>query len=308
MNTELTDLLHAGMERVPAPVPPGLARQSFQRYRKHRARNRAAGAASGIAIVGVATAVAVSGTSATSPPTSEVRYSQAAYLVNHVASALDSAESGMVEYARVSDPIGHNDNWAARDMSRTEAFSSSGQPTLDSSAVFTATTHTIVNVNYQTRTWYRYTRQNPPPSTASPATPSPAASAAPAPSSSVITISPTATCTNPLGLMPSDPVQMADQLREWVGCGKLTLGGTAQVDGVQATALTGAANGIKATYWVDSSTYLPVRITIGYTQPGVTGGEQWDLQWLPATPANLALFNVPIPAGFTQVSPPKLSD
>ena len=124
----------------------------------------------------------------------------------------------------------------------------------------------------------------------------------------MITISPTATCTTPLGLMNSDPVQMANQLRDWVGCGKLTLGSTAEVDGVRATALTGTANGIKATYWVNGSTYLPVRITIGSTQPGASGGEQWDLQWLPATPANLAVFSVPIPAGFTHVSPPKLSD
>jgi hypothetical protein len=34
------------------------------------------------------------------------------------------------------------------------------------------------------------------------------------------------------------------------------------------------------------------------------GGLQTDFQWLPATPANLATLNMPIPAGFHQVPPP----
>jgi hypothetical protein len=46
---------------------------------------------------------------------------------------------------------------------------------------------------------------------------------------------------------------------------------------------------------VDPATYLPVRWDVG--------GSQTDYLWLPPTPANLALLNEPIPAGFRQVPP-----
>jgi hypothetical protein len=56
------------------------------------------------------------------------------------------------------------------------------------------------------------------------------------------------------------------------------------------------------TYWVNSTTYLPFRFT---AQQSGSPAFQMNLQWLPPTAANLAKLNVPIPAGFTQVAPPK---
>jgi hypothetical protein len=66
------------------------------------------------------------------------------------------------------------------------------------------------------------------------------------------------------------------------------------VDGVDAIKMTGSAG--QLTLWVNPTTYLPVRFTVGPLQN--------DFQWLRPTPANLALLRVPVPAGFRQVPPP----
>lgn len=53
--------------------------------------------------------------------------------------------------------------------------------------------------------------------------------------------------------------------------------------------------------WVDPSTYLPVR-----DWSDIDGGiDQVDFRWLRPTPTNLAALDVPVPPGFTQVSPPR---
>jgi hypothetical protein len=53
------------------------------------------------------------------------------------------------------------------------------------------------------------------------------------------------------------------------------------------------------TLWVNAATYLPIQSTS-------TGhlGEQTTFTWLPATPTNVATFDVTVPAGFRQVTPP----
>jgi hypothetical protein len=60
-------------------------------------------------------------------------------------------------------------------------------------------------------------------------------------------------------------------------------------------------------FWIDAVTYLPVRAEIVYGK-GDTGKEVQYVevfQWLPPTAANLKNLDVPIPAGFTRVPPPK---
>lgn len=64
---------------------------------------------------------------------------------------------------------------------------------------------------------------------------------------------------------------------------------------VDAIEMTGESGHI--TVWVDPAAYLPVRLDLGQII-------QTNFQWLPPTPANLALVNVPVPAGFRQVPPP----
>ena len=52
--------------------------------------------------------------------------------------------------------------------------------------------------------------------------------------------------------------------------------------------------------WLNATTYLPVRTEIY----GVGPVETTDLAYLPATAANLAIFRLTPPAGFTRVAPP----
>jgi hypothetical protein len=102
---------------------------------------------------------------------------------------------------------------------------------------------------------------------------------------------------------PSSAPEMAAQIRTEVACGLLKAAGTGVVDGVWTVKLTGIAAGLRQTYCIDTTTYLPVRIVTAAADAG-GDGEQADVQWLPPTAANLAKLTVPIPAGFTEMPPP----
>jgi len=65
------------------------------------------------------------------------------------------------------------------------------------------------------------------------------------------------------------------------------------IDGTNAIKLVTASG--SATMWVNPATYLPVRYDVD--------GSQTDYRWLTPTAAHLALLDLPIPAGFTQVPP-----
>ena len=55
--------------------------------------------------------------------------------------------------------------------------------------------------------------------------------------------------------------------------------------------------------WVDASTYLPLHDVTTFGPPGMATHAVEDFQYLPATPANLALLTPPRPAGFKKVTP-----
>jgi hypothetical protein len=96
---------------------------------------------------------------------------------------------------------------------------------------------------------------------------------------------------------------MAAQLHTLLSCGELKIVGSGTVNGIPTVKLSGDfQGGPETTYWVNARTFLPFR----FTAPGGGGAPmlEWNMQWLPATAANLAKLNVPIPAGFTQVPPP----
>jgi hypothetical protein len=79
--------------------------------------------------------------------------------------------------------------------------------------------------------------------------------------------------------------------------------GSGTVGGVPTVKLSGYFGGSGTlTYWVNATTYLPFRFT---SASGGTSVFQMNLQWLPPTAANLARVNVAVPAGFTQVPPPR---
>jgi hypothetical protein len=95
----------------------------------------------------------------------------------------------------------------------------------------------------------------------------------------------------------------AAALHKLVSCGDYIVAGRQRVGGVPTIKLVSAEDGKAAgfeTIWVDASTYLPVRILMSLPQFQL----QTDVQWLPATPANLAHLRLTIPAGFRRLTGP----
>jgi hypothetical protein len=88
------------------------------------------------------------------------------------------------------------------------------------------------------------------------------------------------------------------QIRSSLSAGIYRVAGHQLVDGVKTIKLTEGPTLPSLTLWVSPVTYLPVRI--------ISGPVQTDFQWLPPTPANLALLGLRAPAGFRQVPPPNM--
>lgn len=294
MNTEFTDQLQEAMTRLPAPVPPDLVKKVCRRYRRRRAivwGTAAAGiaAVTGLAVILAVPAAPVSRTAAPVDPTT-------AYVVNHVTKALESLAPSTILFEKTTylDPgsgVGPEYSWSTRSRTRDREFTPAGQLATDEGLYYTATTVTHVLVNYRPRTWEQITATLPSES-ASPS-PSPPSCASGAPS----------------GWSP-DPHEEAAMLRTAVSCGTLKAVGRSVTDGVSTIKLSELPGAIKLstgtttmTFWVDATTYLPIRIVQVWAgiPDAAQLGTQMDMHWLPATPANEAKLTVPIPAGFTHV-------
>lgn len=284
MSTDITDQLRAGIERVPVEVPPGLARVAYRRYRKRRGTARALAALGTAAAVGVVAAAVLSGPA--EPGTQPVT---TAYVVSRVTQALDSIPANAIFFDQSTDlpaGSGRRDAWASQGQSRIEWFTQAGQLVSENGTLNTPTKSESVQVNYQNRTWWRSVDTFPESGTNSGLVP-PAKW----------------TCRNsyPADIL-ADPASMVDQLRTAVSCGQMKADGTGTVDGVTAVRLAGSLSRFPLTYWVNRTTYLPVRVTWKF---GPNPERQFDLQWLPPTKANLAKLNLPTPpAGFRQVDMP----
>jgi hypothetical protein len=92
-----------------------------------------------------------------------------------------------------------------------------------------------------------------------------------------------------------DPPKISNALQD----GSMELVGPETLDGTRAEHIRlvrppAGYEGLLLDLWVDSSTFLPVRLTIGGSNP-----TQADYEWLPRTPENLALTTLEVPAGFT---------
>jgi hypothetical protein len=285
MNTEVTGPLRAGIARVPAQVPPGLARSAYRRYRRRRVTARAAAAAGTAAVAGTAATVFLSG-----PAGPATQTQTTAYVVRHVTQALDAMPAGTIMFDRMTfGPSGNGpgfyarDVWATRGRSRNETFTQAGQPIQDDGISLTPTASKRVLVDYQNKTWWRSVGPKPVGHLTGPMPPI------------------KWTCSTPPGVIVGNAADMAAQVRTGVSCGELKVGGTGTVDGAPAVKLAGNWGGGAVTDWVNATTYLPVRMTLTWG-PGRVN--QIDFQWLPPTAANLAKLNLPVPpAGFTQVKP-----
>ena len=252
-----------------------------------------AGAASPRAVAAVGTA-AVAGTAATvilsgsAEPATQTQTT--AYVVSHITQALDAMPAGTIQFDRTSFvPPGKGpgfyarDAWATRGRFRFETFTQAGQLIQDYGSSKTPTAAKSVVVDYQNKTWWRTVGANP----------VVAHLVGPVPP-----VKWTCSFAQP-GIIIGTPTDMADQVRTAVSCGELKADGTGTVNGVTAVKLAGNWGSGAVTYWVNATTYLPVRMamTVG---SGVV--MQDDFQWLPPTAANLAELNLPVPpAGFTQV-------
>ncbi|MCW2936655.1 MAG: hypothetical protein JWM19_7617 [Actinomycetia bacterium] len=255
------------------PTPDMLA--ALRRRRAHRARVTAALTTLPVAAAAIAAAVFLPGPAA--PATQDT-----AYVVSHVTQALDAMPADTIMFGHRTwntGPVPVEDTWTNGSQVRIKVFTRAGQLAYDAEEVDsrTASTLTRITVNYLDKTWSRYVGPGP--------------TQAPTPSftcASVI-LSDTA--------LFNDPSQMAAWLRAGLSCGTLKADGTATVDGVTAIKLKVNA---KVAYFVNPTTYLPVRLT------ATSGSQAWedDLEWLPPTTANLAKLNLAVPPrGFTRVSP-----
>jgi len=259
--------------------------QIVSRSQVIRARRRIPVAVAVVAVAaaaGTAVALIPSGPAKPAP----VATHTTAYVVSHVTRALDAMPRGTILFTQrfpARGPI--MDTWTDDgDRARHKDFTRAGQLISDSEISFSSSPTGVTrqtSVDYQNKTWWRsvgpYENGTP-------------------------KLTKEWTCSN-VGTddIVGNPRDMAAQLRKALPCGDLKVVGSGTVGGVPAVELSGHfSNGDAAlTYWVNATTYLPFRFT------AKAGGTfQMTLQWLPPTAANLAKFNLPIPAGFTQVPPP----
>lgn len=294
MSTEFTDQLHEAMRQLPAQVPSDLVKNVSRRYRRHRATVAAVAAAGTAAVTGLAVivvALAAPGSGST-PPVDRT----AAYVVGNVTNALESLAPSTIlfektTYLNPESGEGSEHSWSTLSTTRDQTFTSTGRLKGDESLTYTATTVTHLIVDYQRKSWSRITAVLPPESASPSQSPPSCASGAPD------------------GWDP-DPRGEAAELRTAVSCGFLTATGGGIVDGVNTIKLSersGTADqppsNSTMTFWVNATTYLPVRIVqIWVNADYASGNLQMDMQWLPATPANKAKLIAPIPAGFTHIA------
>lgn len=310
MGNQTEDLLQAGMERFTRDVdaPSGLAVKAIRR-RQRRKRVGAAAAAVGAASFAAVTALLVAGAAAVPDRSENVQ--TAAYI--HAEAALaEVSQQNFIEYTRetlsgeagIGGPDGYmqNDGTVAsrsyHGYSRMTSYDPHGQLTNDYGQVTVGRHRTTTSVSYGGRTWWRQ-------EDTLPVWPS-------------VTSTPESSCGEATVLAGpvTGLIDWATKMRAALGCGQYVIAGNERVDGVQAVELKPVQKALQAftggpapapVYWVDPTTYLPVRDLTTFDPPifKAHGTIQADFQWLRPTRGNLAVFNVPIPAGFKQVSPPQ---
>jgi hypothetical protein len=299
MNTDVEELLRDGMERFTAHLqaPAGLAHAASRRRRRRLAVRTAV--ACGTAAVTAAAAVAVIG-GAARPAGGGTQARTAAYVLTRVRNALAGQDLVYRGQTTASDGE-HSTTWVYGNRSQWVEDSSGGAPYSDEGTAIIGGKHESVYVIYPDRKWMvlgqGWGKH-------------------------------TAAC------RPHSPVQLAgipivtgswsDFINQLLGCGNATITGHAVIDGVQTTKITAKTvteklpppyskvirekwSRAESTLYVNSKTYLPVRIAGSNETYGGAGGRTdyrlvTDVQWLPPTTANIARTLVTVPAGFRQVS------
>jgi hypothetical protein len=313
MSTELEQRLREDMDAFTQGlrVPAGFAAKVYaRRHRRQRTARALIAGGLATALAGGAAAVALL------PRGSRVvdgqRMETAAYVIPQVRHALSAAAlSNMVVYTRMT----HQPQWTWQPMpGRTigqsstgatagadsyvtsvryhgrwefSAFDQDGKRVFSELATIGKSPETTTAVIYSSHTWWTAT---------TPPTPLPKKT------SSCVTNGNLAAWKGPSGDWP-------DLIQAELSCGAFRLAGTQVVDGVNAIKIIARSDSalfdpVTFTLWVDPSTYLPVRIVDSGAGQSVT---QMDSRWLPPTPANRALVDLSVPAGFKRVAPPASS-
>ena len=320
MNTDVEDLLHDGMERFTAGVqaPAGLARTASRRRRRRLAVRAAV--ACGTAAVTAAAVVAVAagaggGPAQTGPTVSQAH--TAAYVISRVEKAL--ARQHLVLHGRTSGgDWGPSSSWTYGPRNRFEESTGSGcghalpngnctnrggsEPYIAVGTALIGGKLTGVYVSYYNREWSLL-----------PEGPIPASA-----------------CSRSGALEMNSPMVPTSDwpafIHATLACGAAAVTGHVQIDGVETVKITGSPVTVKLppgearavrekwarsrwTLYADPKTYLPVRLSgssyaYGGPAPSTYSEGVTDMQWLPATAANVAQSLVTIPAGFQQVSSP----
>lgn len=317
MSMDVERMLRDGMARFTEGVraPAGLAAAVTAARRRRRRRMAIGGAVSctaSVAAVAVVAVTAFAPTPAARPNSVQAR--DVAYVISRVEGAL--AHNRMV-FRGTSDSVGQPSvTWAYGRQNRFEEFTGqqcghaapSGDCThrggsqrfLADGTTFVHGKLTGVYVTYFDRKYSLSRVWAPPPNACSPE----AAMA--------------------MGGPGVPTTHWSVFIRATIACGAASVTGHVVIGGVETTKITGKPVTVKLSpgyarvihekwsrsYWtlyVDPTTYLPVRMSgstrmFGGPAASYSSSTVTNVQWLPATPGNIAKASVTIPHGYTRVS------
>lgn len=321
MNTDVEELLREGMERFTTGIqaPGGLARGAARLHRRRRAV-RAAAACGAAAVIAVA-AIVLSGVAVGAPARPSTGLAQArtaAYVISRVENAL-ATEHLVLRGTSSGGGWGPTVTWVYGARTKFVEFTGHGcghaapsgacthrggsEPYLAQGDALIRGKRYNAYVTYFDRKWSGSPGWEPMPASA---------------------------CSKTGGLEMSSPAIVTSHwpafIKATLACGAATVTGHVRIDGRETTKITGSPVTVRLqagearavrekwvrarwTLYVDSTTYLPVRIsssnrTFGGPASSYASSSVTDIQWLRPTAANIAKTLVTVPPGFRRVKSP----
>jgi hypothetical protein len=190
-----------------------------------------------------------------------------------------------VSYDAPGTRVAGAENWSYGRHRRMEIYAAHGRPIADVAAQAGPKTTTMTTVVYGSATWWRSHIDV-----------------------AYLKVMPTTRCSPfgllgmPLGVTGLNP-SWPELFRRALACGQVVETGRQVIDGQRVIRLEQKARAAawQSVYWVNSSTYLPVRIQTYTTEVYAVQ----DFRWMRPTAANLAQLGIAIPAGFSRVNAPR---
>jgi hypothetical protein len=328
MNSDIGELLRESIERATAGerLHPSLAERARQRHHRRALTVRATAVTGTVAVAATVFAATIGASGIPQRAGGELSAQTTAYIAAHTERALAAVERGNLieritstppriiawsEVAAVVKPSGRKGilhrlsslkivrttSWSYRGRTRAQGFAPDGRLAIDVGPS-TATrpsgnqqTPRTIAVDPNAGKWFHPLRM---PATFHPGPP---------------------TCTEGVDWLAAGggqyaPAQFGALITKALSCHLFRAAGHQQVDGVDAARLVATPRltrqlrgeagdtGPGATLWVNSETFLPVRLVLG------RGDGSADFGWLKPTGANLATLRVHVPAGLHEVRLP----